>query len=161
MIRRRRRVRDIPFSFDSFLDIVANVVGVIIRLILVVWVGAKSYSTLREMAQPATVAVEAGAETAGPADPLEHDLAEHRRELARLQKELLAQMEQVQVAEGERLDAEAALAAAAGRRLELEREAGRRRQDATAGSRAAEAAALSLEELRRRREKLAERLRDL
>ena len=40
MLRRRRRSREIPFSFDSFLDVVANVVGIIIRLILVVWVGA-------------------------------------------------------------------------------------------------------------------------
>ena len=34
------------FSFDSFLDVVANVVGIIIRLILVVWVGARSYDSL-------------------------------------------------------------------------------------------------------------------
>src|ERR1700740_2756797 len=46
MLRRRRRTREIPFSFDSFLDVVANVVGIIIRLILVVWVGARSYSSL-------------------------------------------------------------------------------------------------------------------
>ncbi len=52
MIRRRRRVREIPFSFDSFLDIVANVVGVIIRLILVVWVGARSYSSLQTGIKP-------------------------------------------------------------------------------------------------------------
>ncbi len=39
MIRRRRKVREIEFSFDSFLDVVANVVGIILRLILVAWVG--------------------------------------------------------------------------------------------------------------------------
>ena len=38
MIRRRRKVREIEFSFDSFLDVVANVVGIILRLILVAWV---------------------------------------------------------------------------------------------------------------------------
>ena len=43
MIRRRRTQREIPFSFDSFLDVVANVVGIILRLILVAWVGARSY----------------------------------------------------------------------------------------------------------------------
>src|SRR4051812_49375132 len=43
MIRRRRPSRDIPFSFDSFLDVVANVVGIILRLIIVAWVGARSY----------------------------------------------------------------------------------------------------------------------
>ena len=46
MYRRRRPTREIAFSFDSFLDMVANVVGVIIRLILVVWVGARSYTGL-------------------------------------------------------------------------------------------------------------------
>ena len=51
MNRRRRHAREIPFSFDSFLDIVANVVGVIIRLILVVWVGARSYTTLQHLAK--------------------------------------------------------------------------------------------------------------
>src|SRR4051812_11631321 len=43
MIRRRRPQRRIEFSFDSFLDVVANVVGIILRLILVAWVGARSY----------------------------------------------------------------------------------------------------------------------
>src|SRR5437764_1084594 len=44
MIRRRRPRREIAFSFDSFLDVVANVVGIILRLILVAWVGAQSYT---------------------------------------------------------------------------------------------------------------------
>ena len=43
MIRRQRRVRELAFSFDSFLDVATNVVGITIRLILVVWVGARSY----------------------------------------------------------------------------------------------------------------------
>ena len=49
--RRRSPPREVVFSFDSFLDLVANVVGIIIRLILVVWVGARSYSSL--MSPPA------------------------------------------------------------------------------------------------------------
>ncbi len=44
--RRRRPVGRIHFSFDSFLDLVANVVGIILRLILIAWVGAKSYKGL-------------------------------------------------------------------------------------------------------------------
>jgi hypothetical protein len=40
------------FSFDSFLDVVANVVGVIIRLILVVWVGARSYTAAMNKLPP-------------------------------------------------------------------------------------------------------------
>src|SRR5215472_5516035 len=42
--RRRRPEKEIHFSFDSFLDLVANVVGIIIRLILVAWVGARTYT---------------------------------------------------------------------------------------------------------------------
>ena len=43
---RRRRPREIAFGFDSFLDLVANVVGIILRLILVAWVGARSYKAI-------------------------------------------------------------------------------------------------------------------
>ena len=46
--RRRRSEREISFSFDSFLDLVANVVGIIIRLILVAWVGARTYTGLTQ-----------------------------------------------------------------------------------------------------------------
>ena len=46
MFRRRRPEREIAFSFDSFLDVVANVVGIILRLILVAWVGARSYKAV-------------------------------------------------------------------------------------------------------------------
>ncbi len=46
MFRRRRPVREIEFSFDSFLDVVANVVGIILRLILVAWVGARTYKAV-------------------------------------------------------------------------------------------------------------------
>ncbi|MGF1580550.1 MAG: hypothetical protein ACFCD0_14405 [Gemmataceae bacterium] len=47
MIRRRRRrnTNDLAFGLDSFLDIIANVIGIIIRMILVVWVGASAYYT--------------------------------------------------------------------------------------------------------------------
>ena len=49
MYRRRRSHREkIFFSFDSFLDVVANVIGIIIRLILVAWVGARTYTATME-----------------------------------------------------------------------------------------------------------------
>jgi hypothetical protein len=44
--RRRRPASQIHFSFDSFLDLVANVVGIILRLILVAWAGARAYQGL-------------------------------------------------------------------------------------------------------------------
>src|SRR5215469_12293675 len=94
MIRRRRRSHEIHFSFDSFLDVVANVVGIIIRLILVVWVGARSYSSLPPP-KPAEPAVANRPDTL-PRDPLEQELERQRRELAALQARLLKQLQYLQ-----------------------------------------------------------------
>ncbi len=63
-MRRRRLPKPREnFSFDSFLDVVANVVGIIIRLILVVWVGARSYTKIADQklstAEPALPVMEA------------------------------------------------------------------------------------------------------
>src|SRR3712207_6828766 len=101
MIRRRRRVREIPFSFDSFLDVVANVVGIIIRLILVVWVGARSYSSLQQPAAPPEPPPEAvtAAEPAEVKDPLEDELAEERRHLAEAEAALLDRLRQLRQVE--------------------------------------------------------------
>src|SRR2546429_8051048 len=94
MIRRRRPPREIAFSFDSFLDVVANVVGIIIRLILVVWVGARSYPSVALM-QTRQALAEAAAEVE-PSDPLHKEIAACRAELARAQQRLLQQLEQVE-----------------------------------------------------------------
>src|SRR5690242_8344237 len=94
MYRRRRRSREIGFSFDSFLDVVANVVGIIIRLILVVWVGARSYTTLHPP-QPTAPAAAARVD-AVPQDPLQAELERQRQELARLQARLLEQLRHLQ-----------------------------------------------------------------
>jgi hypothetical protein len=96
MMRRRRRGREIPFSFDSFLDIVANVVGIIIRLILVVWVGARSYSSLQPILRSAPSSTSTPIANAAPIDPLETLLAAHRLELEQVQKRLLEQLRQMQ-----------------------------------------------------------------
>ena len=95
MIRRRRRTREIPFSFDSFLDVVANVVGIIIRLILVVWVGARSYGSIQQTAappEPPAAVAEDDADAPAEPDPLNGELAAERRQLAEaeaaLRKEL-------------------------------------------------------------------------
>src|SRR5438309_5941013 len=93
MIRRRRPRREIAFSFDSFLDVVANVVGIILRLILVAWVGARSYKALVPPPPPPTYAEEAEA-LPGPEDPLAPELERQRRELGLMQAQLLEQMKQ-------------------------------------------------------------------
>src|SRR5712692_7039627 len=93
MMRRRSAAREIHFSFDSFLDVVANVVGIIIRLILVVWVGARSYSSVQMIAQSKTEPKEAVAASADVGDPLELELAQHRWQLAEAEAGLCKQLE--------------------------------------------------------------------
>src|SRR5258708_2334273 len=119
MIRRRRRVREIPFSFDSFLDIVANVVGIIIRLILVVWVGARSYSSLQKVAKPAAKTEMLTQEVS---DPLQEELAAHRRELAAAQERLMAQLRQLEGFEQQQLQVQGEWKTLTSRRQRLERE---------------------------------------
>src|SRR5262249_59959456 len=120
MYRRRRRTREIPFSFDSFLDIVANVVGIIIRLILVVWVGARSYSSVQAISKGETRSVEKSPEIDSPADPLQDELAHDRRELAAAQARLLAQLRQLGEVRQQRELLTQQLAALTGRRQQLE-----------------------------------------
>src|SRR5437764_6722554 len=98
MYRRRRPKREIAFSFDSFLDVVANVCGIIIRLILVAWVGARAYHTVEAQrvalpAQPPEVAATAGAPVLPPvSDPLEQQLLRQRAELEKHEQALLEQL---------------------------------------------------------------------
>jgi hypothetical protein len=104
MFRRRRRTREIEFSFDSFLDVVANVCGIIIRLILVTWAGSRAYHAA--VAQHALLSLDAPAaisetdpETALPplpaiTDPLEQEALRRRAELAVQEQRLLEQLRQ-------------------------------------------------------------------
>jgi hypothetical protein len=102
MFRRKRRTREIPFSFDSFLDVVANVVGIIIRLILIVWVGARSYSTIKPVLAPAAKpGMQAPGETPLPADPLQAELERGRRELEALQARMLEQLRDLQTTDAQ------------------------------------------------------------
>jgi hypothetical protein len=165
--RRRRREKEIIFGFDSFLDLVANVVGIIIRLILVAWVGARVYTGLairhneaRQTTPPTAIA--AGPELSTEKERAAIDAA--RRRLSEVRTALLDRIERekqfraqkqetvarlaVLKAEHEKLLAEAAA---------LERRTRQRDQDHRT-------AALSVEEIRRRTEALAremERLRKL
>src|SRR4051812_35754268 len=90
MARRRRPQREIAFSFDSFLDVVANVVGIILRLILVAWVGERSYKAMVPAMDLAPVPVMAEpAAPPAPTDEREPILARQRRELGAQQKALV------------------------------------------------------------------------
>lgn len=95
MHRRRRAPNNtIHFSFDSFLDVVANVNGIIIRLILVAFVGARAYdSSMKYDPEPIPndVAVVDAIQKPAPKiddDPLKAVLDQQRRNLLQLRAEL-------------------------------------------------------------------------
>jgi hypothetical protein len=153
MIRRRRRPREIPFSFDSFLDVVANVVGIIIRLILVVWVCARSYSSL--MAVPRRVTTTAAAPSAAEvADPLQDEIARQRQELAQAQAKLLEQLRRLDEVRQTRNQAFQQLATIATRVQGLAQEEDTIDKAAAAKEQQAERADLTLAELREREHRL-------
>src|SRR5438876_8934043 len=78
--RRRTSSGEVHFSFDSFLDLVANVIGIIIRLILVAWVGARIYQGAMEFTPEETAAL-APKDLKVPHDSLEQQLARTRDDL--------------------------------------------------------------------------------
>src|ERR1700756_2376372 len=104
MYRRTRRTREIPFSFDSFLDVVANVCGIIIRLILVVWVGARSYSSVMAVPRPAASGV-APERAKALADPLQDEITRQRQDLALAQAKLLQQLRQLEQTQAKKSEA--------------------------------------------------------
>jgi hypothetical protein len=89
MFRRRRPQREIPFSFDSFLDVVANVVGIILRLIIVAWAAGRSYHGPPPPAPPPVPTFEEPVALPEPTDPLAPELEKERRDLALAQARLL------------------------------------------------------------------------
>src|SRR4051794_1615291 len=97
MYRRRRPLKSeaIQFSFDSFLDLVTNVVGIIIRLILVTWVGARSYHASMQFLN-----LEAPAPTTPVVkvtdDPLHHRIELSKRDLDEAKTRLLAQLKELE-----------------------------------------------------------------
>jgi hypothetical protein len=157
MYRRRRRSEEIGFSFDSFLDVVANVVGIIIRLILVVWVGARSYGTLHPLPLPGRPA-SAASSAALPHDSLQDEIERQRRELAALQARLLEQLRHLQEVQQDEVGATGRLAGLAVRRQQLEAE--RSALDRAAGK-AGRPEPLSPAELRERCRKLTDDIRAL
>jgi hypothetical protein len=160
MIRRRRPTREIPFSFDSFLDIVANVVGIIIRLILVVWVGARSYHTLQHRlhaAPPATAA----AELHEIQDPLAQEIARRRRELDDAQRQLLEQLRQLGSVREAQHHEEEQLAVLDSRRRGLEQQKAGLEKAAGQRAEAVRASAPPLNELRERSRRLTEEIQAL
>jgi hypothetical protein len=92
--RRRPPAREVAFSFDSFLDLVANVIGIIIRLILVAWVGARSYSSVIAIAEPEELEEPPAAVRKPdlPRDPLQSQLERTQKALEQARARLFEQI---------------------------------------------------------------------
>jgi hypothetical protein len=149
MYRRRSRSREIAFSFDSFLDVVANVIGIIVRLILVAWVGARSYSAALELA--AETASPPPAPTASSADdPVSSELDRLRRELADARLRLLEQLGKLQLVETESQQSREQLAALEKQRRDLEKEVTRIGRELAGKGTAVERVVASAAELKKR-----------
>jgi hypothetical protein len=160
MIRRRRPSREIAFSFDSFLDVVANVVGIIIRLILVVWAGARTYGSLTAVTPPSAHGP-AGKEVRAIQDPLQDELARHRQDLAAAQARLLEQLRQVQQVDAQEKEVQGKLAGLAARLEKQKREKAGVEKQAARHQSARQTVALSLEELRQKSRQLQQAIKDL
>jgi hypothetical protein len=163
MIRRRRRgTREIPFSFDSFLDIVANVAGIIIRLILVVWIGARSYHGIQDTTPPpdpppAAVADDTPFPDTG--DPLEGELTEERKQLAAAEAALREQLGQLDLTREKVSLTDRELEELAERRRVLTEEQNKVAQGADEAKKATQATMLSSDELHQRLKRLTEEIK--
>src|SRR6266540_517276 len=148
MYRRRYRPRrEIPFSLDSFLDLVANVVGIIIRLILVAWVGARSYKALIDVpVPPPNLPLPSSEEVAAP---LRQELAQHRLDLQQTQDRLLEQLRRLKELRADNEETGHQLTTLGDRRAALEKEQTALELALQAKGQSTATVALSLEELRK------------
>ncbi len=162
MYRRRLHQREkIAFSFDSFLDVVTNVVGIIIRLILVAWVGGRSYSALMLRNEALDAAV---AQTAAPKaddDPLSEQIRRTLQELDAARSRLQAQLQDLGLAEQRGLTVQAQLTALAQERDQLAKLQTDLARTNGAKEKTMRLAVLSMDELRRRQQALLDDMKKL
>ncbi len=159
MRRRRRGQREIAFGFDSFLDVVANVVGIILRLILVAWIGARTYQAMLPVPPPPPPPVFADPEPLPePTDERLPLLAQRRQQLETLRQQLLRQSSrEPQLTElVHRLQTD--LQTVKQQRDQLAASEQQQREAAQLQGIAATATALSIEELQARSKKLTEEI---
>jgi hypothetical protein len=166
MIRRRRPTREIPFSFDSFLDVVANVVGIILRLILVAWVGARSYQAVVPQPEVPILPEPVVADRkwprppalSAPADPLAGELARQRRELGSAEARLARDLELARGVHEKGEEAERELSDLTSKEHKLEEVGSEAKQTSAQRAEAARQAALSVDELKARAKALQEKV---
>jgi hypothetical protein len=161
MIRRRRPTREIPFSFDSFLDVVANVVGIILRLILVTWVGARAYHGMQMAVAPPVPAIEEPVALPEPEEPLTPELERQRQALAESQAKLLIELRQFEKVRIEETTLRTDLAAVAARADHVANERAALTSNGADLDRSRQTVALSLTEIQARNLRLLEELEAL
>jgi hypothetical protein len=144
------------FSFDSFLDVVTNIVGIIIRLILVVWVGARAYTAMQPLPAPPPSSLTA--EAVELKEPPQDELARQRQELADLQARLLQQMRMFQQHQEVQKEAGRELSLINGQHWELE---AAKQDSVRSGKEPGERTALTVEEVRQRCRRLTEQIQEL
>jgi hypothetical protein len=160
MYRRRNRQRaEIAFSFDSFLDMVANVCGIIIRLILVAWVGGRSYSALMQMRDDPPPPAATKAAPRAQDDPLSRQIRETQQQLEAARAKLLAQLHDLDFQQQSERTLQAQLAS-----LQIEQQKlAKERESLVVTDEKAEKStrlvALSMEELQRRQKSLLDEIK--
>jgi hypothetical protein len=160
MYRRRRSNKEqIAFGFDCFLDLVTNLIGIIVRLILVAWVGARSYSaTMKWVEEPAPQ------ETPAPLvrdDPLNAELERMRKELDEARSQLLTKLGQVDDTKKQAEQAREQLALLSSRRRAIEADAAKAGEQHALHDGKVEQASLSLDELRKRGQRVLQEIKTL
>jgi hypothetical protein len=160
MYRRRHRRHQIEFSFDSFLDVVANVIGIIVRLILVAWVGARSYTAAMQLAAE-TAPLEARPAASAADDPLSPELEKIRRELVDARRRLLEQLGKLQLADQDTKDARTQLAELEKQHEALTTEANRVGADLAGKGAKVRAVLASAEELKKRGDEVLKQIKAL
>ncbi len=159
MYRRRLRPRaEVAFSFDSFLDMVANVCGIIIRLILVAWVGGRSYSALLQMRdEPPPPAAKAAPRAQD--DPLSRQIQETQRQLEAARTQLLAQLRDLDLQQQDDRTLQARLASLQVERQKLAKERETLDAAGVSAEKSTRLVALSMEDLQRRQQALVDEIK--
>ena len=154
MFRRRRPLKNeaIHFSFDSFLDLVTNVVGIIIRLILVTWAGARSYHASMQWLEVEPVAPTPAAKITD--DPLHHRVEQSQRDLDEAKTRLLAQLQDLEKIEAKAQFTEAQLVSLIKNRDELDMQRKALESKGGQGGDKIQLTTLSVEQVRQRSKKL-------
>ncbi|MCI0380504.1 MAG: hypothetical protein L0215_23200, partial [Gemmataceae bacterium] len=165
MYRRRRPQREpIVFGFDSFLDVVANVIGIIIRLILVTWVGARSYHAAMEWVEPQSEKSNPAATWSEPKlsdDPLHSQVETTKSQTEAIRARLLEQLRRLELAKTTTAKTEASVTKFITERKKLDDERKTLEEGLSTKESVAQSVSLSMKKLEERSQALLKEMKDL